>query len=115
LILAEKLRATVEQAEYARLASVTGSFGLAIMPDHAVDVELLIREADRALYRAKARGRNRVEAAASGNLDIATPITDLEQVVGSPIDRRAVPFSRDVVRPLGTTPGGGDFWPKLPA
>jgi diguanylate cyclase (GGDEF)-like protein len=115
LVLAEKLRATVENADYARMASVSGSFGVAIMPDDAVEVELLIREADRALYRAKARGRNRVEAAGSGDLDIAMPIADLEQVVGSPIDRRAMPFSREVVRPLGTSRGGGDFWPKLPA
>jgi diguanylate cyclase (GGDEF)-like protein len=115
MTLAEKLRATIEQADFSRMAAVTGSFGVAILPDDAGEIEHLIREADRALYRAKARGRNRVEKAGGLDADVALPITDLAQVIGSPIDRRSTPFSREMVRPLGTMRTGGDFWPTLPA
>jgi GGDEF domain-containing protein len=44
-------------------ALVTGSFGVATMPYHAVDGASLVRAADRALYAAKASGRNRVVSA----------------------------------------------------
>ncbi len=44
---------------------VTGSFGIAVHPEDAPDAAELLRGADRALYRAKANGRNRIEAAAS--------------------------------------------------
>jgi diguanylate cyclase (GGDEF)-like protein len=114
VILAEKLRKSIEQADFARMATVTGSFGVAVLPDDAGEVEQLIREADRALYRAKARGRNRVEISGVSEMDGHPPITDPSQVVGSPIERRSTPFSREVVRPLGTGPDG-DFWPTGPA
>jgi hypothetical protein len=45
------------------IGGLTGSLGVAALPDDAVEPEQLIRKADRALYAAKARGRNRVEAA----------------------------------------------------
>ena len=41
--------------------SVTASFGVAVFPEDAPDATRLVRNADRALYRAKANGRNRVE------------------------------------------------------
>jgi predicted signal transduction protein with EAL and GGDEF domain len=41
--------------------NVTASFGVAVFPDDASDAVQLVRNADRALYRAKANGRNRVE------------------------------------------------------
>jgi diguanylate cyclase (GGDEF)-like protein len=40
---------------------ITASFGVGVFPDDAADAARLIRAADRALYRAKANGRNRVE------------------------------------------------------
>jgi len=42
---------------------VTFSIGLATYPDHAATADGLMLNADRALYRAKALGRNRVEVA----------------------------------------------------
>jgi diguanylate cyclase (GGDEF)-like protein len=41
--------------------SVTASFGVAAFPEDAPDATRLVRNADRALYRAKANGRDRVE------------------------------------------------------
>ena len=60
---AERIRLRIEALGFAdpRL-TVTASVGLATTP--ALDLPELIAEADRALYRAKAAGRNRVEVAA---------------------------------------------------
>jgi diguanylate cyclase (GGDEF)-like protein/PAS domain S-box-containing protein len=46
-----------------RLASITLSFGIAGYPDQGTDAETLINKADRALYRAKQEGRNRIVVA----------------------------------------------------
>jgi diguanylate cyclase (GGDEF)-like protein len=43
---------------------VTASFGVASMPEDGPDGAALLRQADRALYRAKELGRNRVEGLA---------------------------------------------------
>jgi diguanylate cyclase (GGDEF)-like protein len=63
--LAERLRMLIEQlppnAEVPR--SLTASFGISSFPDDAAETAELLRAADRALYQAKARGRNRVEMA----------------------------------------------------
>jgi GGDEF domain-containing protein len=42
---------------------ITGSFGAATYPDDGTDPGALGRSADRALYRAKTSGKNRVEVA----------------------------------------------------
>jgi diguanylate cyclase (GGDEF)-like protein len=63
--VAEKLRAAIAGAEISNIGSLTASFGVAALPDDAGESEQLIRKADRALYTAKAAGRNRVATTAS--------------------------------------------------
>jgi diguanylate cyclase (GGDEF)-like protein len=63
LTLAEKLRAAIEQAVIPGVGGLSASLGVAVYPDDAVEADQLVRQADRALYLAKNRGRNRVESA----------------------------------------------------
>ncbi len=63
--VAEKLRRAIEQAEISHVGTLTASFGVAAIPEDTDETEELIRKADRALYTAKAGGRNRVETAAA--------------------------------------------------
>jgi diguanylate cyclase (GGDEF)-like protein len=65
---AERIRAAVEAIDWravdARLVgAVTVSIGVATVPDHAGTVDQLIEIADKALYEAKAAGKNRVVVA----------------------------------------------------
>jgi diguanylate cyclase (GGDEF)-like protein len=64
LAVAERIRRTVEEQvfEAGRDASlrVTLSMGVATFPEHGEDRERLIDAADKAMYRAKSKGRNRV-------------------------------------------------------
>jgi diguanylate cyclase (GGDEF)-like protein len=62
LQVAERVRAAIADIQVLdQDRAVTASFGVAVFPDHAPDGARLIRNADRALYQAKAKGRNRVE------------------------------------------------------
>ncbi|MBE2320616.1 diguanylate cyclase [Solirubrobacter sp. CPCC 204708] len=62
LEVAEKVRNAVAQIDIARVErEITASLGIATYPLDATDGESLLRQADRALYAAKAAGRNRVE------------------------------------------------------
>lgn len=49
-----------------RELSVTVSIGVAYFPEHGLEPKDIFEAADRALYRAKANGRNRVEVASKG-------------------------------------------------
>lgn len=64
---AEKLRREVKKLEVKHrsqpLGAVTLSFGVAVFPKHAQRGEALIKAADKALYRAKAEGRDKVVVA----------------------------------------------------
>jgi diguanylate cyclase (GGDEF)-like protein len=67
-LLAERMRAAVASLQVPRVGgrgtlSVTASFGVAAMPDSALDRDGLIAAADAALYAAKRAGKNRVERA----------------------------------------------------
>jgi diguanylate cyclase (GGDEF)-like protein len=66
--LAERMREAVERLEVRRVDGegslrLQASFGVASLPESAVDRGGLIAAADAALYRAKRAGRNRVERA----------------------------------------------------
>ncbi len=68
LKVAEKLRKGIEREDFPHQETqpggrITMSFGVASYPVDATDPEGLVREADRALYRAKEEGRNRTIAA----------------------------------------------------
>lgn len=61
--LAEKIRRQIERTELVKTGPITASFGVAGLPEDAVNPDELVRKADRALYLAKAQGRNRVQSA----------------------------------------------------
>ncbi len=65
-VIAERIRAAVAAASHATeqgAIKVTISIGVATWPGAGEDPEALIASADKALYRAKQSGRNRVEVA----------------------------------------------------
>jgi two-component system, cell cycle response regulator len=62
--VAGKLRELIRAITLASVsAGITASLGVAALPLHAATGEELIRAADRALYAARAAGRDRVEVA----------------------------------------------------
>jgi diguanylate cyclase (GGDEF)-like protein len=64
VVLADKLRSTIAALALPEIdRAITASFGVATLPDDGFDASTLVRAADRALYRAKADGRDRVVAA----------------------------------------------------
>ena len=70
LAFAENLRERVENSPFELehgSVHVTLSAGVATYPDHGFDPKDLVDKADQALYRAKDRGRNRVEGWAGGS------------------------------------------------
>jgi diguanylate cyclase (GGDEF)-like protein len=74
LWLADRLRTAFEGASHTvggRTLTATVSVGVAVSDDAGVDLSALQKEADQALYRAKALGRNRVEI--SGRSDERLP------------------------------------------
>lgn len=69
LQVAEKIRAMLDEpfAIEGHSISISGSIGIAIYPDHGTDAIQLSRNADAAMYRTKASGRNGITLAAAAN------------------------------------------------
>ncbi len=88
--VAETIRAAVELVKVPGVErAVTASLGIAVAPDDAGDPTRLIRNADKALFTAKARGRNRVEGG-TDNPDNREPRRRrTEQLASSHGDERA--------------------------
>ncbi len=71
LALAEDIRAAIEAMKRLDgtaidISGVTSSIGVASFPDHAISAESLFQAADRAMYAAKAKGKNGVSVASAG-------------------------------------------------
>jgi len=65
-VVGERIRHGVETESFgsgARPPVVTVSVGVASLGKHATTVDDLVELADRSMYKAKARGKNRVEVA----------------------------------------------------
>jgi diguanylate cyclase (GGDEF)-like protein len=76
VVLAEKVRGAIAALALPDIdRPITASFGVATLPDDAADAGTLVRAADRALYRAKADGRDRVAAAAAQIERVSPPST----------------------------------------
>lgn len=69
--MADRMRAAVEQGRPTGL-EVTMSFGVAAHRADDVDLDELLDQADKALYRAKETGRNRVVTIGPGTLEAGT-------------------------------------------
>ena len=72
LTVAERIRSDVEAESFGSEppSVITVSIGVASLAEHADSLEGLIGAADRALYRAKQLGRNRVELAESQPMEL---------------------------------------------
>jgi diguanylate cyclase (GGDEF)-like protein len=77
LTLAEKLRRSLHSMRIEGIdRRVTVSGGLAVFPDDALDVETIMRLADRALYTAKQHGRDRIEAVSAAGSEESSAVSD---------------------------------------
>ncbi|MBI4986372.1 MAG: diguanylate cyclase [Rhodocyclales bacterium] len=68
--LREAVGRLVVEARGQRLGTVTVSIGVAVYPQHGETADDLIQEADKALYAAKAQGRNRVVLAETASREL---------------------------------------------
>ena len=106
--VAERVRAAVQAMPPERMGierPVTVSVGVAVAVEEDMDVAALIEGADRALYLAKRRGRNRVEVAAGGAVPPGSTVRDGEIVQFRPEDEPAISAARrETVKPEAGRP-----------
>jgi len=69
LIVAERVRASIEQIEIPGFGKLSASMGIATFPTHASSRAELTSASDAALYCAKRAGRNRVSVFEATNMD----------------------------------------------
>ena len=77
LVVAERLRARVQEMQVPGFGKVSSSFGVATFPNHASSRDTLVVAADRALYSSKNAGRNRVTVSESSHLPPAALAVEL--------------------------------------
>jgi diguanylate cyclase (GGDEF)-like protein len=76
LIVAERLRQGIEMISLPGIGGLTASLGVASFPQHASSRDALVLLADRALYKAKRTGRNRVCISQDEPIPPAFPIAE---------------------------------------
>ncbi len=74
---AERIRRRIANLPTKASANVTASIGAALFPDSAEEADVLIKTADRALYRAKRQGRDQVCLASWQDQSQAAELSDL--------------------------------------
>jgi diguanylate cyclase (GGDEF)-like protein/PAS domain S-box-containing protein len=67
---------------------ITTSIGIAIFPDDGMDPETLLKNADRAMYRAKEAGRNNYQFATRAAVEAATGRLSLERMLHHAFERK---------------------------
>ncbi|MDJ0878498.1 MAG: diguanylate cyclase [Halieaceae bacterium] len=98
-VIAERIRLAVMEGDPSSFAStikVTSSFGLSLWNRSLADKEELINNADRALYRAKESGRNRVLAWEDGAPSAPKKAAQKSVAAGSATDFGAINVNQDV-------------------
>lgn len=108
--VAERVRAAVEAIPPERVGierPVTVSVGVAVAVEEDIDVPSLIERADRALFLAKRRGRNRVEVAAGGAVPTGSTVRDGEIVQFEPESVPAGKVGRGARSGRGAATGRG--------
>ena len=74
---AEQLRSKIEDivVRYLEknLPRITVSIGVAVFPDAGDNPEAVLKAADEAIYRAKEKGRNRIELSGAAAMDADAP------------------------------------------
>jgi predicted signal transduction protein with EAL and GGDEF domain len=74
---AEQLRSKIEDIAVRylekNLPRITVSIGLAVFPEAGDNPQGVLKAADQALYRAKEKGRNRVELSGAGAIEADAP------------------------------------------
>lgn len=104
-ITGEKIRRSVETTMIAAVPQgITASIGIAVMPEDATTGDALVRRADRALYAAKAAGRNRIAMVEADTPPVSASHSETPDT--SPADPVSATSGRDSERTADVPQGG---------